>query len=85
MEALDSGHTTVKTENRDGQPGLNQGQDPSSRVLLRSTRVATPAQCQKDQWASQPGFLAEPRMEMVHAHEIGLAGPVIRIIGQCYY
>ena len=41
MEALDSGHTTVKTENRDGQPGLNQGQDPSSRVLLRSTRVAT--------------------------------------------
>ncbi len=48
-------------------------------------RKTVPAQCQKDQWASQPGFLAEPRMEMVHAHEIGLAGPVIRIIGQCYY
>ena len=39
MESLDSGHTTVKTEN--SQPGLSQGQDPSSRVLLRSTRVAT--------------------------------------------
>ncbi len=39
--SLDSGHTstTVKTEN--SQPGLSQGQDPSSRVLLRSTRVAT--------------------------------------------
>ncbi len=47
-------------------------------------RKTVPAQCQKDQWASQPGFLAEPPMEMVHAHEIGLrvAGPVIRIIGQ---
>ena len=40
MESLDSGHPTVKTEN--SQPGLSQGQDPSSRVLLRSTRVATP-------------------------------------------
>ncbi len=39
MESLDIGHTTVKTEN--SQPGLSQGQDPSSRVLLRSTRVAT--------------------------------------------
>ncbi len=39
MESLDSGHPTVKTEN--SQPGLSQGQDPSSRVLLRSTRVAT--------------------------------------------
>ena len=39
MESLDSGHATVKTDN--SQPGLNQGQDPSSRVLLRSTRVAT--------------------------------------------
>ena len=39
MESLDSGHATVKTEN--SQPGLSQGQDPSSRVLLRSTRVAT--------------------------------------------
>ena len=39
MESLDSGHTTVKTEN--SQPGLSRGQDPSSRVLLRSTRVAT--------------------------------------------
>ncbi len=28
MESLDSGHATVKTEN--SQPGLNQGQDPSS-------------------------------------------------------
>jgi hypothetical protein len=40
MESLDSGHTTVKTES--SQPGLSQGvhkgQDPSSRVLLRSTR-----------------------------------------------
>ena len=44
MGALDSGHTTVKTEN--SQPGLNQGQDPSSRVLLRSTRVATPIEPQ---------------------------------------
>jgi hypothetical protein len=39
MEALDSGHTTVKTEN--SQPGLSQGQDPSSRGLLRRTRVAS--------------------------------------------
>ncbi len=40
MESLDSGHTTVKTEN--SQPGLDRWQgDPSSGVLLRSTRVAT--------------------------------------------
>ena len=37
VESLDSGHTTVRTEN--SQPGLDQGQDPSSRVPLRSTRV----------------------------------------------
>ena len=50
MESLDSGHTTVKTEN--SQPGLSQGQDPSSRVLLRSTRVATVAcDCQ---WRVRP-------------------------------
>jgi hypothetical protein len=34
MGSLDSGHTTVKTDN--SQPGLSQGQDPSSRALKRT-------------------------------------------------
>jgi hypothetical protein len=53
MESLDSGHTTVKTEN--SHPGLSQGQDRSSRVLLRSARVATPAMARAASEAASPG------------------------------
>jgi hypothetical protein len=39
-----TGQWTSDSETENSQPGLSQGQDPSSRVRLRSTRVATLAE-----------------------------------------
>jgi hypothetical protein len=61
--ARDSGHTTVKTGDSQPGPNLNQGQDPSSRVLLRSTRVATRISIQPEQWTAESGDIGHASVQ----------------------